>query len=135
MKKLLAPFVVKLFGMSLLRGYLTAVLVSALPIFVMALCVTAFVGHTNGSIDKIDQQVAAAKTVDGKVSSNAVTARADDKNIVPAWVIIDLLLVIIGGGFIRKSLGLGTMLATNQLVSDARAAASGDFRVAPNRWF
>lgn len=135
MKKLLAPFVIKLFGKPIIKAYMIGVWVSAIPILLIAISVFTYVGTTHGAVDKIEQQTAAAKTVDGKVSSSAVTARADNPNIVPPWVIINLLLIIIGGGFLRKSLGAGTMLVTKQLLSDARGAAGGDLTVVSSRWF
>jgi methyl-accepting chemotaxis protein len=125
----------RLFSMRITPAYMQATLMGGIPILLLGIAVAIYIGHTNGSLDAINSQVAAAHAIGGHVPKGAVTARSDLNNIVPPWVIFDFLLIVISGAFTGATLGKGAMKATFQLLADARSAAGGDLRVDPQPWF
>lgn len=121
-----------LFSVSIVRAYTMATLMSAVPIAVLGTAMAIYAGSAHGQADKIERQVRAAQTApDGRLAKGSVTARANFNNIIPEFVILNLVLTVFGGVFIRATLGRGTMAATERLVEEARAAAGGDLRVDP----
>ncbi|MFY9488537.1 MAG: methyl-accepting chemotaxis protein [Solirubrobacterales bacterium] len=122
----------RLLNVNITRAYLIGTAMSALPILIMGVAVAIYIGQTHGKIEEVQAQVRAAQTTpEGTVARGEVSARTDFENIVPEWALIQLLLTIGGGMLVRNGLGKRTLVATSQLVIDARAAAGGDLRVDP----
>ncbi|MBI5310085.1 MAG: methyl-accepting chemotaxis protein [Actinobacteria bacterium] len=125
-----------LFRVPMVRAYLTALMISVIPIFAIGVSMAFYVHASTDSLDRIEEQVAAAKpTAEGTVPRDAVAERAPERDFMHEWVILNVLLSIFAGVSLRLTLGRGTMAATEKLVEDARAAAGGDLTVQPQVWF
>jgi methyl-accepting chemotaxis protein len=119
----------RLINMQIGRGYMIGLMLSAVPILLVSLSVYMFTGSVSGNIDTVQQQVQSAKVnEDGHLGKGTVTARPDFNNIIPEWVIFELIGVLVGGAFLRATLGKGAAAITEKLVHDSRAVASGDLR-------
>ena len=125
-----------LFRVPMVRAYLSALMVSLVPMVLIGVAMSIYVHSSIDSIDKIEQQVAAAQTSPkGTVPAAEVTERAPEVNFLHEWIIFYILISIFAGVSLRLTLGRGSMAATERLVDDARAAAGGDLTVQPTVWF
>lgn len=118
----------KLRDMGLVKAYVVATMGLAIPLALISLAVFLYVGSVNTNIEQVQAEVSSVQTEDGKVAKDTVQARPDFNNIVPEWSIFLLIGSLGVGVFLRIALGSPTLRATEQLVEDARAVASGDLR-------
>lgn len=125
----------KLRDMSLVRAYVTATMAISIPIALVSLAAFMYVGTVSGNIDKVESEVRSAQLEGGNVAKGEVSARPDFNNIIPEWMIFQIIAMMGVGIFLRVALGSPTLKATEQLVDDARAVASGDLRPESTQWF
>lgn len=118
----------KLRDMGLVKAYVTATMGLAIPIMLVSFTAFMYVGSVNSNIEQVQSEVRTVQTVDGKVAKGTVEARPDFNNVIPEWLIFQLIASLGVGVFLRVALGTPTLRATEQLVEDARAVASGDLR-------
>lgn len=120
--------------MRMTRSYPIATLASVIPIGVLGLAMAYYVNSFHADINEIERQVNSAQTVGaGRVAKGAVAKRAPSGDIIKEWIAVQIVLTILGGAFVRATLGKASMRASDQLVADARAAAGGDLSVEPRR--
>ncbi|MBI4897023.1 MAG: methyl-accepting chemotaxis protein [Actinobacteria bacterium] len=136
MKKLLIKLAMRALNKPIVRAYPLATLVSVIPIGILGLLMAFYVNSFNGDVNKVETQVNALSIKsDEAVPKGAVATRFNEGDLVNEWIILQLFMTVLGGVYVRIVLGKGTMLAAEQLVAEARAAAGGDLSVQPGRWF
>src|SRR3990167_3494126 len=111
MKKLLIKLVMRALNKPMGKAYPLATLVSVLPIGVLRLLVAFYVNGFNGDVDKVETQVAAMSIEqDEAVPKGAVATRLKEDDIVNEWIILQFIMTVFGGIYVRIVLGKGTML-------------------------
>jgi methyl-accepting chemotaxis protein len=126
----------KLYGMPIVRAYTVALMLSAIPILLFTMALVYFVGKMQGNVSDFAAQVHGLSTsANEPIGKGAIASGPSWTNVVHPWVIIELVAIIIGAGFLKKALIAPTGLLAELLLADARAVAGGDLRPEPHAWF
>jgi methyl-accepting chemotaxis protein len=122
----------KLFNMPMVKAYMLTALFSTIPAVLLTVLTIVYINGAGSNNNVVNSEIANAHEVAGKVPASQLATHADFNNITVMWIFASFALFVFSGVMIRVMMGNPTLRAANNLVDEARTAASGDLTVVPS---
>lgn len=121
----------KLFNLPMVKGYVITTAIGTFPFILTAAIAIERLTSAAASVDAVRAEVDNASIVGGKLAANQIATTAAIPNVAIPWIVATFFCAVFAGAFIRRMLSDRALRTSNELVSQARAAASGDLRIDP----